>query len=92
VQVKTLVPVEPSVNFGVLVSGVVVQDQMDRQSLGYLTVDGVQELEELGVTVPGKALSDHHAGQHVERREQRGSAVALVVVGHRACPARHHRQ
>ena len=30
------------------------------------------------------AASDDRAIQHIERREQRGRAVALVVVGHRA--------
>jgi hypothetical protein len=36
--------------------------------------------------VPGQALADDHAGQHVQRGEQGGGGVALVVVG--VCPER----
>jgi hypothetical protein len=50
-----------------------------RQSLGDLPVDGAQEAQELAVAVAGQALPDHLAGQHVQRREQGGGAVALVV-------------
>jgi hypothetical protein len=39
-----------------------------------------------------QALADHLAGEHVERGEQRGGAVALVVVSHRAGAALLHRQ
>ena len=35
------------------------------------------------MAVPGQALPDDLAGQHVQRGEQGGGAVALVVVGHR---------
>ena len=38
------------------------------------------------------AAADNRAGEHVERREQRGGAVTLVIVGHRAGPALLHRQ
>ena len=65
---------------------------MDLQPVGDLAVDGVEELEELGVAVPRQALADHRAGQHVQGGEQRRGAVALVVMGHRARPSGHHRQ
>ena len=68
------------------VGGVVVEDQVNRQVLGDLAVDGAQELQELLMTVPGQALSDDRAGQHVEGGEQGGGAVAFVVVG--VCPER----
>ena len=42
--------------------------------------------------VPRRALADDHAGQHVQRGEQGGGAVALVVVGHRLAPPLDHRQ
>jgi len=84
--------VEPGCDFGAFVGGVVVADQVDLKALGNLLVDGAQELQELGVPVPGQAVADHLAGQHVQRGEQGGGAVALVVVGHRRCPAPDHRQ
>ena len=42
--------------------------------------------------VPRQAGSDHLPGQHVQRGEQRGRAVPLVVMGHRLRPTGHHRQ
>ena len=42
-----------------LVGAVVVQDQVDLQALGDLAVDGAEELQELGMAVPGQALADH---------------------------------
>ena len=37
-------------------------------------------------------MADDRAGQHVQRGEQGGGAVALVVMGHRLTPALDHRQ
>jgi len=51
---------------GVLVGGVVVQDEMDLEILGDLAVEATQELQELLVTVPGQTLA-HLSGEHVER-------------------------
>lgn len=42
-QVKPLVPLQPSLDLGVLVGAVVVQDQMDLQTRGHLTIDRVEE-------------------------------------------------
>ncbi len=42
-QVKTLVPVGPPVDLGVLVGAVVIQDQRDLQALGHLVVDRVEK-------------------------------------------------
>ena len=46
-QVEAGVLVQPLLHVGVLVSAVVVQDQVDVQALGNLSVDGAQELQEL---------------------------------------------
>jgi len=46
----------------------------------------------VGVAVTRQALTDHRAGKHVQGREQRGGAVALVVMGHRARTPGHPRQ
>ena len=76
-QMKPLVPLQPSIDVGVLVRAVVIQDQMHLQALGDLVVDGVEERQELVVAVPRQALTDHRAGEHVQGGEQRGGAVAL---------------
>ena len=61
---------------------VIVQHQMDfprlRRKPG---IDVLHELEELLVAMATAALADHFAGGDVQGREQRGRAVALLVVG-----------
>ena len=83
---------QPGPHGGVFVGGVVVDDQVNRQVLGDLTVDGAQELHELLVAVAGQALSDHRAGEYVEGGEQGSGAVPFVIVGHRLSAALDHRQ
>jgi hypothetical protein len=43
---------QPSLHLGVLMGGVVVDDQMQVQALGRVAVDGFEEAQELLVTVP----------------------------------------
>jgi hypothetical protein len=60
--------------------------------LGRAPVDEPQELDPLDVAVPRLAHRDHAAVERVERREQRGRAMALVVVGDGAGTPALHRQ
>src|SRR5262249_24914230 len=60
---------------------IVVTDHMDLQSLGYLAVDHTQEFQEFSVAVARQAAADHDSGEHVQRGEQGGGAVALVLMG-----------
>jgi hypothetical protein len=55
-------------------------------------LDHVEEADELLVAVALHAPADHRSVQDVERGEERGGAVALVVVGHRRAPAGLHGQ
>ena len=61
---------QPLLHVGVLVGAVIVQDQVDLQALGNLSVDGAQELQELLVAVP--ALS----------RQEMITRVSLVTGTH----------
>ena len=72
--------------------GVVVDDQVNVQIGQGLAVDPVEETNELLVAVALHAVADDLAIEQVERREQGGRAVALVVVGHGAGPALLHGQ
>jgi len=65
---------------------------MDVESFGDLAIDRLEEREELGVAVAWEALADHRPAQHIERGEQGGGPVALVVVSHRPGAAFLHRQ
>ena len=75
--------VEPLLDTGVFMCGVVVGDQVQRLSLGRFAVDFLQELQPLGVGVALLTLCDDFAVQNVERCKQGRRAVALVVVRHR---------
>src|SRR5581483_9335954 len=87
VKAESLVASQPSQNGGVLVSGIVVENDMDGLSGGSLGIDGVEKAYELFVAVSLHAAADHLALQHVQRSEERRRAVALVIVGHGPGPA-----
>ena len=61
-------------------------------SPGDLGLDGVQEADELLMPMAWHTTADHLAIQDVERGEQGGGAVALIVVGHGASPSLLHGQ
>jgi hypothetical protein len=82
VQLEARVLGEPGLHRLGLVSGVVVDDQVQVQMLARGGVDGLQEADELLGPMPRLALPDHRAGLDLERGEQRGRAMTLVVVRH----------
>ena len=67
---------------GCFVGGVVVDDGVDDLAGRDCGLDLVQEADELLMPVALHAAADHRPVQDVERGEQGGRAVALVVVGH----------
>ena len=81
VKEEPLVACQPRQNGWMLVSGVIVENDMDRLSSRKLGVDGVEEAYELLVAVALHAAADHLALQHVQRRKECGRSVALVIVG-----------
>lgn len=80
---------QPGLDLGMAVRGVVVADAVNVQLDGDGLVDLAQEGQELLMPVPRLAGGEHCTVEHVERREQRGLAVALVVVRD-AFPAMQH--
>ena len=83
---------DPFEDFGMLVSGIVVDNDVDRFLLGHFCIDDVEEADELLMTMTLHTLADDLAFKHIERGEQRGNAVTLVVVGHGASASLFHRQ
>ena len=75
-----------------LVRGVVVHHQVHVEIAGHGGLDLVEEAAKLGRPVPGKAFADDPAGGDVQSSEQRGRAMALVVVRSPGNLARTHRQ
>ena len=88
---KSWVLGQPCLDVGVLVSAVVIADHVDLQFFGYLAVDDAQKLQEFSVAEPGQAAANHDSREHIQRGEERGGAVAFVVMGHRTRPAFCHR-
>src|SRR6478672_281139 len=58
---------------------------------GFL-VDALEEPQEFPLPVSGHAFADDRAVKHIQGCEQRGCAMALVVVGHRTGTPLLHRQ
>ena len=75
-----------------LVRAVVVQDQMHVQFCGNVLFDGVEEVAELAGAMSLLGLANNLAGAGVERGEETGGAVALVIVGAPLDLAWPHRQ
>lgn len=70
-----------------LVSWVVVEDDVDGQAGGHGALDPAHEAQEFLVVVLGQALALDRASRHVERREERGGAMPPVVMRERPGPA-----
>ena len=79
-NVKSGTPCQPSLDLGMLMRGVVVDDKMKIEVTGDVGLNVAQELEELLVTMTRLALGHHGAGGDVQCGEQGGGAMALVVV------------
>ena len=74
---------EPGEHLWVLVRPVIVEDDVDELPGWDFCFDGIEEANELLMTVPLHAAADDRAFEDVQGREQGRCAVALVVVGHR---------
>src|SRR5947209_651320 len=73
---------QPSQYFGMLVGGIVVENDVDRLASRDLTLDGIEKANEFEMAVALHAAADHGAVEHAERSEKGGGAVPLVVVRH----------
>jgi hypothetical protein len=78
----------------VFVRGIVVDYDMDRLFLRKSGIDEIEETNKLLMAMALHAPTDDLAVKHIERGKQRGRAMTLVVVGHRAgtsLPSWHYR-
>ena len=92
VEGEALVPIEPLAHLRMLMRTIVVEDHVDPLPRRNLPLDHIEEADELLMTMTLHVAADHGAVEHVERGEQRGGAIALVVLGHGAGAALLQRQ
>ena len=83
---------QPGAHLGMLVGGIVVQDHKDDLAREDVALDRVQEADKFLMAVALHVLPRHRSVEHVQRREQRGGAVTLVIVRHRRAASLLHRQ
>src|ERR1035441_10301612 len=79
-EVDSGVAQEPAVDGRGLVSGRIVQHDVDLETLRHRLVDGLEELLELDGSVAGGELVDDHPACQIERRVQVDGAVTDIVV------------
>jgi len=92
VQLETWPFIQPSLDGGMGMGAVVVQDKVQWQRVGKSAVQLPQKGQELLVAVARKALTDNRAFQYVQGSKQGRRPVTLVVMGHGAAAAFLHRQ
>ena len=83
---------QPSSYSGMLVSGVVVDDEMNVEILRHAGIEAAEEGEKLLMPVAGLAFGEDGAGGDVEGSKQRGGTVADVIVGDAFPVAQSHGQ
>ncbi len=59
---------------------IVIDNQMQLQSIRHFGIDTFQKTNEFLMSVPGHAIADHFAVEHIESRKEGGRTVALIVV------------
>ena len=89
---EALVAVEPDADLGVLVDGVIVEDQVDLLALRHRDLNRVEEADEFLMAMALHVAADDGSIENIESGEQGRRAVALVVVGHCASASLLHRQ
>jgi len=84
VEGEAAMTIKPGPNLGVLMGGVVVEDDMDRLVCRNLGIDDVQEADELLMSVALHVASDNCPIENIQCGEQGGGSVSLIVVRHGA--------
>ena len=77
-QLEARVFLQPGFHLGLLVGGVVIENQMDAAGLLHGSVDAAQETQELLGAVTRHAFPDDEARLDVHRGEERGGVMALL--------------
>jgi hypothetical protein len=90
VESEAAMTIKPGPNLGVLMGGIIVEDDVNITVYRDLGVNRVQEANELLVSVVLHVASDDRPIEYVQSGEERRGSVALVIVGHSAQAALLH--
>ena len=74
-------PNQPAADERRLVGARVIEDEMHVEAIRDLAFDVVEEATELNRTMPAVQFSNHSSAGHIESSEERGGAVAAVIMG-----------
>ena len=83
---------QPESYLGVLVSGIVVDDEVDREIVGHGLVDAFEEAKKLLMAMAWFAFGEDRPGSDVEGGKERGGAMANVVMSDSFHVTEAHRQ
>ena len=83
---------DPFQDVGVLVSGIIIDDDMYSLFLRHSGIDGIEEANELLMAMALHIAAHHGSVEHVHRRKQGRRPVPLVVMGHGSSAAFLERQ
>lgn len=92
VQMEPGMPFEPGFDPRMLVSAVIVDDEMEIEAGKSAGIDFVEKPDKLLMPVAGHAIAYHSAVEHAQGRKQSGGAIAFVIVGHGSAAALLDRQ
>ena len=83
-HVEARVPIQPTLDPGMFVSGVVIRNEVDFSGFGSEIVNHSQKFKPFLMAVPVVAHAYHGTVHDVQSREQGRGAIAFVVVRHTA--------
>ena len=89
---ETRVARQPGHDLGMLVGGIVVENDMDHLAGRHLCFYGIEKADEFLMAVSLHTLPNDLAFEHVEGGKQGRGAVALVIMGERAAAPGLYRQ
>ena len=90
VQMETRSFGQPAMNRSGFVRGIIVENQVNLKSSGYLGIDGVEELTKLDGSMPTMELTDDFTALGIEGGKQRGRAMTLIIMSAPLDLARSH--
>ena len=78
---------EPSSDLGMFMGGVVIQNAMDDFTGWNVSIDPIEEADELLMAVAGPIWADDRALKHMQSGKECGGSIAFVIMGQCSAPS-----